>query len=339
MKLLTIYKNNIDEITNKFSLFLFKIRNSRIKAKSLAIMEAYALLNDLGGVVVKNSPMGDIKGVFCVAVENKFVEVAKLRFNRLGYSNQVMYLDFKNATGTNESDLVSINKLAIKGKPFDVKMVYLEEATTFIEEAPDRRKFLLISDDGSVKEVKGYRGDGTETGKRALPVEDCRLLVNLAMINEDHIILDPFAGGGGIIFQAKKTTSKLLSNDIDYKLSAGLTDYGSNHTTEDVKNLSFQKNSFDAIITEVPFSETCNQVIVDFFNKSYDYLTENGRIVVMVSRSQKEFVNKFIKKEFYKFLEFDLDRKGTDVTICAYTKSEQDYNNLNTIYEQIKTIF
>jgi tRNA G10 N-methylase Trm11 len=302
-------------------------------------MEAFSLLKDLDCLVVKNSPMGDVKGVFCVAVKKEYSKQAKLRFHKLGYTNCVMLLDFNKATGKNDSDLNSINDLAIKGKVFDVKKLYTEDDKAFAEEAPDRRKFLLKSDNGETKEVKGYRGDGTETGKRALPVEDCRLLVNLESLNHNQSLLDPFAGGGGIIYQARKTTEKLFSNDIDFKLEEGLRDYGAIHTVLNVNDLIFKDNTIDAIVTEVPFSETCNEDIIRFFNKSYDYLTENGKLIVMYAREQSKFINKHLSSRFLKYIEFELDRKGTDVTICAYVKSNEEFVYLNEVFNQIKTIF
>lgn len=339
MSLLTVTKNNINEIVDNYYLYLFKIRNSRIKAKSLAIMEAFSLLIDLECLVVKSTPMGDIKGLFCIAVEKKYSKQVESRLHKLGYSNSVMLLNFDNASMQNNSDLKSINDLIIKGKVFDVIKLYSEDAKIFSDEAPDRRKFLLKAITGEIKEIKGYRGDGTETGKRALPVEDCRLLVNLASLNSNQSLLDPFAGGGGIIYQARKTTKNLFSNDIDFKLEEGLKNYGAIHTTLDVDDLVFEDNSIDAIVTEVPFSKTCNEKILSFFNKSYNYLKDNGKLIVMYSREQSQFINRYLTSKFLKYMEFELNRKGTEVTISAYTKSNEDYVILNETFNQIKTIF
>ena len=169
LKFKKIDKNNLNEIISKYTLFLFRIRNSRLKAKSLAIMEAFSLLDRFGAIVLQNSPMGDVKGVFGLGAKKANAENAKNLFHLLGYSNQVMEISFDNASGVNNTDLLSINQLSFKGMLFDLNVVYQENYDDFIAEAPDHREFKLISEDGQIKTVKGYRGDGTETGKRALP--------------------------------------------------------------------------------------------------------------------------------------------------------------------------
>ena len=199
--------------------------------------------------------------------------------------------------------------------------------------------FKLLCDDGKIKEVKGYRGDGTITGRRALPTEDCRLLVNLSGLKQNDILLDMFAGGGGIVFQAGKTTKNLISCDVEEKLSAGLSYYGAQHIVGKAEELNLKENLVDVLVTEVPFSSTCNETITLALNNIYKSLKQNAKIVLMCDENQTEYILKGTKEKYFNYLNMPLNRKGTSVNVLAFVKDQTLYSQLKELVDFVNTIF
>ena len=63
-----VTKNSIDDYLYKYNIIACKIRSSRLKAKQIAILEILFAQIDNEILVIKNGPLGDIKGMisfFC----------------------------------------------------------------------------------------------------------------------------------------------------------------------------------------------------------------------------------------------------------------------------------
>lgn len=214
----------------------------------------------------------------------------------------------------------------------------IQDKQEYIQQGADKRPFKIVGQDGKIKDLIGYRGDGTETGKRALPVEDCRVLVNLSMPEKNKTILDPFAGGGGIVYQAKKSGLNVYSNDIDPTVAPGIESYGSKHTTMDVRDLYFE-NPLGMISTEVPFAPSVTDIVCEGLTNVSYYLKDDGMMSIMCANGQVEPIKKAMKKAKLKLCgETSVDRKGTAVTILLYTNSYEQYKEIEALNKDLEPL-
>jgi hypothetical protein len=317
-----------------------KLRNSRVKAKQIAIAEMFCALYQFGIQFIVNGPLGDIKGLISFFVQKNVINDISALLASIGYSDRFYLLDFENDF-TNNSDLISINPLEWKKKPFGIRLLYRQDRTLYEKQSPHNKTFQILSADGTVKEVTGYRGNGTDLGRRALPVEDSRCLINLAVPSLTKKILEPFSGAGGIVHIAKNTNPlcAVTSVDIDPVLRPGLAFLGAEHYTGDASTISFDKQ-FDAIITETPFDARSTRTVADSIINTARYLCENGRISLMCASHQRALIVEAIESlKMYIYVLNPLNRKGTDVVILCAAKSEAFYRSVSALTERLKTIF
>lgn len=337
----TISKNNIDDYIDHYVLIVFALRNSRIKAKQLAIMEAYFALSTVGGIFVSNGPLGDVKGVFSFFVPIQRLEEVRHILKGIGYCNRFYILDFRSEQSENHTDIISINELVWKGKRFSLHTFLIQDASIYEAQSPHNRKFIIMDHNNEEKVVHGYRGDGTETGRRALPVEDGRCLVNLSSPYNAKMMLDPFAGGGGIVFQAKYLNAALdvYSIDIDPIVAPGLQFYGSRHAVGDARDIQFEAQQFDSIVTEVPFASSATDTVIQAIEHLKVFLKDDGQIVMMSGVEQAMMLDQFVRSiGFYNYVFEQINRKGTDVAIMAWTKSSEKVDKLKDFLDVVKKI-
>lgn len=175
-----------------------------------------------------------------------------------------------------------------------------------------------------------------------MPVEDARCLVNLALPSKVKTMIDPFAGAGGIVYQAKYINKNIevFSVDIDKSLEPGLVLYGSNHYMGNSAEINLDTHIFDALVTEVPFSldaldDICNTLIN--FDK---HLSQHGRVVIMLSKEQLDAVKNCIDKlNWHIIMSYLVNRKGTSVVILVCVKSYELFNRVKPIMEVINYIY
>lgn len=297
------------------NILIFRIKPSRLKARNLALAEIKSLLFDIEKAeVVLGGPLSTEKGIIAAFIpENIDINILQNEFIRLGYVYQVdiMVPESKESKDT----------IKWKGVFYSLETIYEEDAEQTRNQAPDKRDFLLPDSNGNLRYVNGYRGDGSDTGKRALPVEDCRLMLNLAMVKPGQKILDTFAGAGGIVFAAVQAGMDVYSSDIDPKMQYGLRDFGSNHVVADVGQLPFENNFFDAIVAEAPFDKNVTKNVAGGLNEMKRVVKSSGHIVLMVADYQAEQIRQSAT-DFGLFTDIDepLDRKGTAVHIFRFSK-------------------
>jgi hypothetical protein len=337
-----ITKSNIDDYLYEYKVVLCKIRSSRIKAKQIAVLEMMFLQFDNEILFVKNGPLGDIKGIISFLCPAKNIVSFKERLKFSGYCYTFYLLDFDNFTQKNIPGLNSINPMIWKGKKFSVTVFFNMDNKIFTEQSPNNRLFKIIDNNNEIKEIKGYRGDGSDTGKRALPVEDARCMVNLSQPFKNKRMIDPFAGAGGIIFQFKYIAPKgiMTSIDIDPILKPGLESYASTHYVMNSGDASFPENSFDSVITEVPFSDNVEIDIINALKKIDACLSKNGVYIIMCNEDQSEFIYKTME-ELKNFLLFshEIDRKGTDVEIQIWHKNSALLDEMKDFISVLKEVY
>ena len=216
-----IHRKNIKELVLNNNVICCRLRNSRIKSKQLAIMEMLLMNYDLGLRFIKNGPLGDVKGLVSFLILKDKMEVLEERLNRIGYFNEFYLLNFDAEICENKSNIETINPLVWKGLNFSIETIYKQDEKVYELQSPHNRTFKIVSYNGEEKVLNAYRGIGTDMGRRALPVEDARCLVNLSIPFSENKVLEPFAGGGGIIYMYKyiNPNVKITSIEIDQTIN------------------------------------------------------------------------------------------------------------------------
>lgn len=300
------------------NILIFRIKTSRLKARNLASEEVKSFLSDINNAeVVIGGPLSSEKGVIAAYLPKTFdLDLLDNEFQKLGYIEQIDLMV--------RSQKESKNTIKWKGFFYTLDIIYEEDKEAVRNQAPDKRRFLLPDPNGNLRYVNGYRGDGTETGKRALPVEDCKFMLNLSKIKHGQKVLDPFAGGGGIVFAAVHAGLDVYSSDIDPKMQYGLRDFGSKHSVADIRELPFEVNFFDSVVTEVPFDTNVTENVAKGLAEMQRVIKPNGYIVLMVADHQVEKIRqKALSLGLEIYIDQALDRKGTAVHIFGLKKSKK----------------
>lgn len=337
-----ITKLTINDCLSGYYVIICKIRNSRLKAKQIAILELVCAQYNNKILVLQNGPLGDIKGIFSVLCPKDNLISFKERLFGIGYCFKFYLLDFDSAYCDNHTDLNSINPLIWKGKKFSISDFYCQDNTIYEEQSPHKREFRIIDANGEEKTIYGYRGDGSELGRRSLPVEDARCMVNLSIPSKNKRCLDPFAGAGGIVhaFKYINPDGVITSMDIDPILKPGLELYGSTHYVMNAANASFPENSFDSLITEVPFSlNAINDICktVSLINVS---ISNNGVFVIMCGEKQYSSIySAMTELENYYVFNHKIDRKGVKVEISVWRKTKSPENDIENFITALKKIY
>jgi tRNA G10 N-methylase Trm11 len=228
--------------------------------------------------------------------------------------------------------------LVWKGEKFSINIFFVQDTKIYKEQSPHNRMFKIYDTNGAIKDVYGYRGAGSEFGSRALPVEDARCMVNLSQPGKNKRMIDPFAGGGGIIYQFKYMVpdGTMISVDIDPVLKPGLEYYGAVHYVQNAKEICLTADSFDSVITEVPFSLNALDDINSALQQLTSFIAKNGVFIIMCGKKQSSQIQKTMEEtNNYLLYKHEIDRKGTEVEIQIWHRSK---NNLKDIISFINIL-
>lgn len=242
------------------------------------------------------------------------MEAATSRLRHLGYAESVDLLE--------PAASKSKNVIRWRGKDYQLVSLYQEDPDTAREHAPDRRVFMLATPSGEVRPVRGYRGDGQALSRRGLPVYDARLLVNLALGHADFAsLLDPFAGIGGIVLEAKARGCRVFSLDVDPVLRFGLAHFGAAHVVGDARSLPYMDDSIDAIATEPPYDDEATSALVEALAELARVLKHDGKIAMLCAENQAAPLReKAGQLPLDVWLDEAIDRKGTGCVLLAWRK-------------------
>ena len=320
MKYILITKLESAEYVKKYDILVCQLRQSRIKAKQWGILEMSAILQPLDAIFIVNTPLGDAQGVISFFVPKGQDDTLRQLISNAGYFNQFFKLDFTDNEPNEIRHIHSINPYIWKGLPFNTREFHTIDKSDFDAQSVMNRLFAIYQQDFTVKYVKGYRGDGSDAGRRALPLEDSRLMVNLVSPKSISRFLDPFAGGGGIIHTAKcaNPALHLVSADVDRIVEPGLKMYADEHHTVDARELKLD-TKVDAIVTEVPFSITYMNILTEALRHLTQFLTDKGQLVIMCHKDQFLMIGSALTG-LYPIFYKEIDRKGTPITISYWTK-------------------
>ncbi len=97
-------------------------------------------------------------------------------------------------------------------------------------------------------------------------------------------ILDPFAGNGGLVMEAKRRELRIAVSDIDEDLSPGLSALEPEaYFVSDARYLPLQTDSFDLTVTEPPFCSSYRQAVMDSLTELHRVLKPKGRLILLIT--------------------------------------------------------
>ncbi len=330
-----INKSNLKEYIQEYEVVLCSLKTSRNKAKQLAVWELCFALNELAAIFVPNGPLGDTASQVTFLIHKAHLEALPDILKSIGYCNSFYALDFSPSPPGKKS-------FSWKGMPFTISLFYKQSEAIYEKQSSHNRDFYIYDSHGQEKKVVGYRGDGSVTGRRALPVEDCRLLVNLVNPLAASSILDPFAGSGGILSAARyaNPSIRLISADIDKVVEPGLKRLSDVHYTIDSSAEDIVEHDIAAIVTEVPFAPSATETVGLALTKLAQNLSDDGQISLMCSEEQYPYLSAVLQSvPLYPVVEEYVDRQGNVMSVSLWYKQYVEARQLDTLTKEISLLF
>lgn len=147
-----------------------------------------------------------------------------------------------------------------------------------IARSPHQREFAFVIDGEVVRSRSKYRL------RRRLSVCDARFLLNLAQVKPGDVLVEPFAGIGGIVIEGKQRGIDVIYGDIDESLRIGLGELGAGWCAIwDAQALPLRDACADVIVTEPPFEESRHGAVVRAVPELFRVLRPGGRMSLLVN--------------------------------------------------------
>lgn len=299
------------------------LRPARNKARAVAEVEAISLLRDLAATVLQGGPLSEQGGLFWLSLPAQYIPIAQSRLARLGYSSAVDLVQPvpQDEAGSDVAPEAGERRTRWRRRTQRLIRLYEEDVDALRAQAPDRRTFLFETAQGEVRPVKGYRGDGQVLSRRGLPVYDARMLVNLVFQPERGVLLEPFAGIGGIVIEALASGWQVVSCDIDPALRHGLAALGSTHHVADACDLPLDTASVHAIASEPPYDASTEAMLRPALTELYRVLHSSGRLALLCAAWQAHVLrDQAALLGLRPYLDAPINRKGTEVVVLAWQK-------------------
>jgi SAM-dependent methyltransferase len=299
-------------------LLIFYLRTARSRAREAAVAEALSVLHDLSPVALPGGPLSERGGLFWVTVRAPALPDAVSRLPRLGYSVAVDRLEPSASKHRGKRDE---DEVKWRGDYYRLTRIYEEDSESARELAPDRRTFWLEDENGTVRSMRGYRGTGQDGQKRALPVCDARLLVNLMQLRAEDRFLDPFAGAGGVILEAVSQGCCAFSVDHDPAMRHGLSRLGGWHAVADARRLPFPNAVFQGVAGEPPYHDAATPDVVEALGEMARVTKSGGRLALLCAETQTEPLRAQARRlALVPALDCPINRKGLGVSLLVWEK-------------------
>lgn len=302
--------------------FLCSTHPSRSKAVALAAEEIRALFADCDVEIPAGGPLSDRRGVFWFDLPSRSFEILEERASWIGYTREITLLKPIASGGPSRTD----DTVRWRGSWHALTPVWTSDDEEIRMSSPDQRTFHLRDAQGKVSEVRGYRGDGTPSGPKALPVLDARLLVNLVFRSDMRSLLDPFAGAGGIVVEALRRGLCVSSMDIAPHIAPGLERLGADHTTADAAEMPFADRAFDGVATELPYSVEEPVTLLRWVSEILRVLRPDASCSIMCSARQREIIEASVEPRaagggLDRTVAEGVRRRGAAVSVLVYSNA------------------
>jgi hypothetical protein len=296
------------------AMLVLRLRAARARARAAAVAEALALLHDLGPAAPAGGPLAERGGVVWVELPERHLEAAVARLPRLGYATTVDLLVAAEGVGGGGRPA----GVRWRGRPWRLERLHAEDAAGHRERAPDRRVFRFEGGDGTVRPVRGYRGGSGPLARRGLPVCDARLLVNLVAPAGPGLLIDPFAGVGGVALEARAAGWATLTADLDPALRHG---HGPAHLVADARRLPLRAGCADAAATEPPYDRRVGPLAELALAETDRLLRPGGAAAWLCAAWQAPGLRATARRLGLRaVLDSPVDRKGLEVVALAWRK-------------------
>ena len=168
--------------------------------------------------------------------------------------------------------------------------IYVQNIQQRRREAPDRQPFEIYKNDQIISAV-GYHT------RRALSALDARYLFNMAQPDANAILLDPFAGFGGLVREAHRRNLTMNAFDNDPSLAPGLCALSPKHyAIANAQALPITPQSIDAIITEPPFHPRYQQAVSNALPELLRVLKPSGKLVMLIAQDMLKNIQTFFNQ-------------------------------------------
>ena len=216
----------------------------------------------------------------------------------LGYTEAILEIRYEPYRGEELSRIDRGRWFIGDGREQDTKVhqseVYVQDAASLVADAPSNRTFE-IREAGQNRLAVGHRSH------RALSTLDARCLLNVAAVDPTETILDPFAGYGGIVREAKRRDLRISASDIDRLVSPGLLAQNPEiYSVADARHLPYPTGHFDLIVTEPPFRTAYRQAVNDSLPELHRVIKPDGRMILLIEKDMLDQIQDALCKIGYR---------------------------------------
>ena len=171
---------------------------------------------------------------------------------------------------------------------------YVQDEEARLSNSPDQRGFL-IEKAGQIFQAKGHKFH------RGLSPLDAKFMFNISQLDlhnvSSNVILDPFAGFGGIVLEGRRRRFSIVASDIDETLRPGLAEAsGGKCVICDANHLPFPTASFDAIVTEPSFRRIHREATLAALPELRRVLKPYGRMTLLISEDMYDAVAEILMR-------------------------------------------
>lgn len=144
--------------------------------------------------------------------------------------------------------------------------------------SPHLRQFKMRLD-GEVQRTLSRRQH------RRLSCCDAMVMLNLARVDDGALVVDPFAGIGGIVLEARRFGYRCVCGDISAALAPGLREIaGGPAAVWNAAALPLPARCADAVVTEPPYEAEAQEEVIRAMPEIARILRPGGRAVIMMEQ-------------------------------------------------------
>jgi len=216
----------------------------------------------------------------------------------LGYTQAIIHLHEEPYLGEELSPEKRGRWYAGWARKGDLKVLftetYVQDERDRLSNSPDKRGFS-IEKEGQIFQAKGHKFH------RGLSPLDAKFMFNISQLDSQdastNVILDPFAGFGGIVIEGRRRGFSILASDIDESLRPGLAEAsGGKYVICDANYLPFPAAFFDAIVTEPSFHRIHRESTLAALPELRRVLKPYGRMTLLISADMYDAVTEILTR-------------------------------------------